>query len=129
MRLLGGCHGVIYVGRMSAGANSSRGAGKPRLLVLTPDFPPAPGGIQGLMGGLTAGLDGFDVRVVTFDEPGAPGFDAGVPYAVRRVGAPARLSRTRNVALNAAVLREARSFRPRVCLSGHIVTSPATAAL
>src|SRR5207244_6798995 len=58
---------VIYVARMrDAGARTVRGGpATPRLLVLTPDFPPAPGGIQVLTHRLVAGLEGFERRIVT----------------------------------------------------------------
>lgn len=127
---------------MPAGATTSRGAlpgtapseaeeqkQRPRLLVVTPDFPPQRGGIQALMGGLVAHLDGFDRRLVTLDSPQARDHDAGLAFPVRRVAAPGGTSVARNLALNAAALGEARRFAPAVCLAGHIVTSPATAVL
>jgi phosphatidylinositol alpha-1,6-mannosyltransferase len=120
---------VIYVGPVPAGATQNRGTGKPRLLVVTPDFPPARGGIQALMGGLVEDLKGFDVTVVALDSRGARDYDAGLDCRVRRVAAPARLAGARNIPLNAVVLREARRASPAVCLAGHIVTSPATAAI
>ena len=60
---------------------------KPRLLVLTPDFPPARGGIQVLAQRLAAGMTGLDARVVTTDSPGAERLDADSDLAVRRVRA------------------------------------------
>lgn len=101
---------------------------KPTVLVLTPDFPPAFGGIQLLMRRLVEHCTRLAPRVVTFDQPEAAAFDrpAGVP--VSRVPLPARLSRRRAVALlNAAALLEAARARPDVILSGHIALSPAAA--
>jgi phosphatidyl-myo-inositol dimannoside synthase len=99
---------------------------KPRLLVLTPDFPPAPGGIQLLAHRLAAGMSGFDTRVLALDGPGAASFDASGGLTVRRVRVDSRLGAAGPMAaLNAAALVEAWRFRPQVTLSAHIVSSPA----
>jgi phosphatidylinositol alpha-1,6-mannosyltransferase len=104
----------------------------PRLLLLTPDFPPAHGGIQVLSHRLAAGFADFDTRVVALDSPGAADFDAGSGVATRRVP-PGRLTgrgaAMRQLALNAHALREAARFAPHATLSMHIVTSPAATAL
>src|ERR1700691_4097883 len=102
---------------------------KPRLLLITPDFPAVRGGIQVLAQRLAAGLEGFDTRVVTLDSPGAAQFDVEGDVAVRRVRADERLGGRRNAPLNAVAFREALRFRPRVTLSAHIVTSPAAALI
>jgi len=103
---------------------------KPRLLVLTPDFPPAPGGIQLLTYRLAAGMSGFDTRVLALDGPGAASFDARGELAVRRLRVDNRLGGPgRMAALNAAALVEAWRFRPHVTLSAHILASPATAVI
>jgi phosphatidyl-myo-inositol dimannoside synthase len=96
----------------------------PRLLVLTPDFAPAFGGIQLVATRIVENLHRFEAHVVTFDEPGAAAFDrtAGVP--VRRTPRSS-IPRVSNLLLNAGALRDARSFRPDVILSVHIVTAPA----
>jgi phosphatidyl-myo-inositol dimannoside synthase len=101
----------------------------PRLLVITPDFPPARGGIQVLAHRLAAGLKGFETRVLALDSPGAARFDAASGLAVRRVRSGRRLGAGRNVVLNAFALVEALRFRPHVTLSVHIVASPAAAAV
>jgi phosphatidyl-myo-inositol dimannoside synthase len=104
-------------------------ASKPRLLVLTPDFPPGPGGIQVLAQRLADGIEGFQTRVLALDAPGAAQFDSGRPQAVRRIGAR-RLPRSgRTALLNAAALREAILFGPDVTLCIHMVASPAAAAI
>ncbi len=100
-----------------------------RLLVLTPDFPPARGGIQVLLHRLLTGLEGFDIRIVTLAGEGAGEFDAGSALSTRRVQVPARAGQLRNVALDAVALREAIAFRPALTLSAHIVTSPAAALI
>jgi phosphatidylinositol alpha-1,6-mannosyltransferase len=110
------------------GAGGRRGR-MPRLLVLTPDYPPARGGIQVLVHHLAAGLEGFETRVVTLDGVGAAVFDASSELSVRRVHADDRVGAARNVALNAQAMREAARHRPDLVLSAHIVTSPAAAAI
>ncbi|HEX5853622.1 MAG TPA: glycosyltransferase family 4 protein [Solirubrobacteraceae bacterium] len=101
----------------------------PRLLVLTPDFPPTPGGIQLLTHRIATGVAGLDTRVLALEEPGAASFDARGDLAVRRVRADGRLGSGRMVALNAAAVSEARRFRPDVTLSMHVVASPAAALI
>lgn len=101
---------------------------EPRVLVLTPDFPPAPGGIQLLMHRIVRHLHRLRVRVVTVDGPGARGFDATSGLEVRRGGSGAA-RRPAVAALNARSLREAARFRPAAVLSGHIVTAPAAALI
>jgi phosphatidyl-myo-inositol dimannoside synthase len=102
---------------------------RPRLLLLTPDYPPAHGGIQLLAHRLAEGLRGFQIRVVTLDAPGAAELDRASATTTRRVAAPARAPAVRNLTLNAAALREAASFRPHATLSMHIVASPAAAVV
>jgi len=133
--------GVIYVLRdvlatphgqwaaMPVRDGGEAAAGAPRLLVLTPDFPPDRGGIQALVGGLVAGLRDLHVHVVTLDAPGAATFDAGIGVPVRRIAADRRLRGARNLPLNAGALREAAGFRPQLALSAHIVTSPAAVVM
>jgi phosphatidyl-myo-inositol dimannoside synthase len=103
------------------------GGVKPRLLLLTPDYPPPAGGIQLVSERLAHRLDAFDVRVLALrgESTGPP--DADLP-AVRRIGA-ARLPHPARVALlNSAGAREALRRRPDVALSMHAVTAPAAVA-
>jgi phosphatidyl-myo-inositol dimannoside synthase len=104
-------------------------SGKPRLLVLTPDFPPAHGGVQIVVHRLARAMKGFQTEVVTFAQPGADGFDSAGELATRRVAHCAWAHRASVVALNATALRRALRFRPDVTLSAHIVTSPAAAVV
>jgi phosphatidyl-myo-inositol dimannoside synthase len=98
------------------------------VLVVTPDFPPAFGGIQLLLGRLVRSWTDLRPAVVTFDAPGAREFDASSPIPVRRVPAPRMLGRRASIGrLNAAALYEAVRRRPRVILSGHIVAAAAAA--
>jgi phosphatidylinositol alpha-1,6-mannosyltransferase len=100
-----------------------------RVLVLTPDFPPARGGIQVLVHRLACHARLTDMRVVTLDGPGGRLFDRGESLDVRRVR---RASAPRAISialLNGSAIRAAFAFRPHVVLSAHIVTSPAAAAI
>jgi phosphatidyl-myo-inositol dimannoside synthase len=104
---------------------------RPRLLVLTPDFPPAPGGIQQVVHRLAAGMGAFQTLVVALDDRDAAAFDEAGELAVRRVraggwrGRPLAPRAVRMAALNAAGVGESIRFRPQLTLSAHIVTSPA----
>jgi phosphatidylinositol alpha-1,6-mannosyltransferase len=100
---------------------------KPRLLLITPDFPPARGGIQVLAHRLATGLEGFETKVITRDSSEASKFDAADDLEVRRVKADRRLGGGRNLPLNAMAFLEACRFRPQATLSAHLVTSPAAA--
>ena len=96
----------------------------------TPDFPPAPGGIQVLAERLAGGLRRLRDAVVALRTPGAAGFDAAsAPRAC--AGSRARgLPRRRLALLNAAALRRGAAASGRMLtLSMHIVTSPAAAAI
>jgi phosphatidyl-myo-inositol dimannoside synthase len=104
-------------------------AGRPRLLLVTPDYPPAHGGIQTTAHRIAAGIAGFDIRVVAATVPGARAFDAEQAVRVTRAPGDRRLRAGRNVALNALALAQALRFRPDATLSLHLVASPAAAAI
>jgi phosphatidylinositol alpha-1,6-mannosyltransferase len=100
------------------------------MLVLTPDYPPAPGGIQLLVHRIVDNATRLRCRVVTLAMPGADLFDReitrGEVRRVRGLPGPKPLS---NLALNTRGVIEGVRYRPDVILSAHIVTSPAAAAL
>jgi phosphatidylinositol alpha-1,6-mannosyltransferase len=116
---------------------------KPRLLILSPDFPPDHGGVQTLVYELAMRLQGaFDVRVVTLvsdrsvsrqHEPIGTGtpheLDGVSELAIERVGARASSHAARILALNAAALRHAVRRRPDLTLSAHVIVSPAAFAI
>jgi phosphatidylinositol alpha-1,6-mannosyltransferase len=107
-------------------------ADRPRLLIITPDFPPAPGGIQLMAHRIAAGMDALQTRVLTLDCPGAERFDSDGPggsLRIERVHAGALPHSARTGLLNAAALRAAGRFRPDVTLSMHTVVSPGAAAI
>ena len=100
-----------------------------RVLVLTPDYPPAPGGIQLLVHRLVSNATRMEVRVVTLDSPRAAEFDVADGGDVRRVSRHGLSHRAAVLALNARAITEAIRFRPEAVLSGHIVVSPAAAVI
>lgn len=115
------------MGSMAPRATSP--GGRPRLLILTPDFPPSPGGIQVVAHRLAAGLHGFQRKVLAPDSPGAERFDAESSLDVRRVPRGGQLRGARNALLNAAAVAQALRFRPDLTLSVHVATSPAAAVI
>lgn len=95
---------------------------EPRVLLVTPDYPPARGGIQYLLHGIVRHATRVRFRVVTLGDGVGSIEEEGV--RVHRV--PGRGPHASTVALlNAHALAEARSWRPDVVLSGHIVMAPA----
>ncbi len=104
-------------------------AERPRLLIVTPDFPPDRGGIQVMAHRLASGIERFETRVVALERPGAARFDAEHALTVRRVGAARGPRSAGNALLNLQALTEALRFRPQAALSMHTVASPAVAAM
>ena len=113
----------------STAPSARRAGGPPRLLILTPDFPPAPGGIQVVAHRLATSLAGFETSVVTPAVEGAELLDSESGVPTLRVRGGGALRGGRNALLNAASLARAASLRPDVTLSAHIATSPAAAAI
>ncbi|MGD8717877.1 MAG: glycosyltransferase family 4 protein [Candidatus Zixiibacteriota bacterium] len=94
-----------------------------RYLVLTPDFPPEPGGVQTLLAGIAAGLAARnDVTVVAPASAGADEFDAGLIYRVRRYApSDSRVGRMANMARAATPL----AADCDVLFCGHVAAAPA----
>lgn len=105
------------------------GTGRPRLLVLTADFPPSRGGIQVLVHSLASRMEAFEVLVLAPHDEGSAAFDAAAGVPVHRVRLARGRSAQRVGALNAAALAAAARMRPDVVLCAHAVLSPAAAAL
>jgi phosphatidylinositol alpha-1,6-mannosyltransferase len=99
------------------------------VLVITPDYPPAHGGIQTLMGKLAELLPVPALELVTLNAPGADVYDAGRPVAVLRVRAGSGARRIRIAALSARALERATWRRPDVALLGHVAVAPVGALL
>src|SRR5215203_1532746 len=85
-----------------------------RALFVTPDFPPAQGGIQLLAHRLAKHLPSASVRVLTLHEEAAESFDRGSAVETMRVRVRAAPRAARIGALNASVLREGVVWRPSV---------------
>jgi phosphatidylinositol alpha-1,6-mannosyltransferase len=102
---------------------------KPRVLLITPDFPPSTGGIAVLLENLVAHAIGWDTRVLTFGQPDDARWDAGASAEIRRVSSTEADRRLGVALLNAAATREIAAFRPDVILAGHVVASIAAAPI
>jgi len=104
--------------------------GRPRILVLTPDFPPARGGIQVLIHRVVSGWERVVPTVVTLKADGCHAFDSALPYRVRRVTRAHGLPRQLEIGtLNAAAVAAGLRTAPDLVVSGHVVTAPAAMAL
>jgi phosphatidylinositol alpha-1,6-mannosyltransferase len=106
----------------------------PRLLLLTPDFPPAIGGIQLLLQRLVDGLaDDFDITVVTRRSPRIDGSTAASSSdrGSRAVRVRSTVATGKLGLVDANVLGLAVALRGAfdIVLSGHITTAPAAACL
>lgn len=99
---------------------------RPRVLLVTPDFPPATGGIQRLLGEIVARCAGWDTRVVTIAQAGDAQGGARVSVGGR---ASALLRPTRIARLNATGVWRGIGWRPDVVICGHVVASPAALVL
>ena len=99
-----------------------------RVLVITPDFPPRPGGIQQVAHKLVSHFANTTIQVLTLDAAGGQAWDAAHGHRVQRIST-VRDHRRAILRLNAAALTSARRFRPDVVLAMHIVAGPAAAAI
>jgi phosphatidylinositol alpha-1,6-mannosyltransferase len=102
----------------------------PGVVILTPDFPPRPGGIQTLLHRIASSLERYRPVVVTLGHGGAEekSFDRSQAFPIDRVRVRSGLHRAAIAALNARGLAEAMRRRPAAVLSGHIITGPAALA-
>lgn len=91
--------------------------------MLTPDFPPALGGIQRYLAEASAALARHhDVTVVTLAHPAAAAHDAALPYRVIRTRAG--WGGVRSAAALGEMSALARHARPDVAIAGHLATLP-----
>lgn len=103
---------------------------KPRVLVVTPDFPPAFGGIQRLMHRLVRHFTRVETRVVTLGCEGAEAFDQAEALSTVRTAGDTLIGHSAAIAaLNVRAVAEALRYRPHVVLSSHIFMTPATVAI
>lgn len=105
-----------------------RSKGHPRVLVITPDFPPAKGGIQILSHRVVSSFRILTPTVVTLGHRDAAAFDRSAGLRIIRVSRKGR-SVFATVSLNAAALSIALQEHSDVVLSTHIVASPVAALL
>lgn len=98
--------------------------------MLTPDFPPAVGGIQLLVQRLVAHWSfAPSTRVVTLRARGRHPVSAEGRHATIRVRHPPAGGQPAAIGLlNAVAIAEALRFRPRIILCGHLNTGPAALA-
>ena len=101
----------------------------PRVLVITPDFPPAKGGIQILSYRIVSSFTKVTPSVVTVGHPEAAAFDRGQAFEIVRARRQPGRKWFTTAGLNVTALNLARRERPDVVLSTHIVVSPAAALL
>lgn len=99
-----------------------------RVLAITPDYPPAMGGIQLLFHRVLKHATRLTTRVVTITPPSTNGAEMSDAEAVRRVRSLPD-HRLEVAAMNALAIREGYRFRPDVVFCAHIVASPAAALL
>jgi phosphatidylinositol alpha-1,6-mannosyltransferase len=100
-----------------------------RVLVVSPDYPPAKGGIQILTHRVVENFTEIDPTVVTLGSAGFAEFDRALPFTIHRVPV-SPLPRALDVMrLNAVAARIGVRMRPDVILCAHIIASPAAAAV
>ncbi|MEA2157523.1 MAG: phosphatidyl-myo-inositol dimannoside synthase [Solirubrobacteraceae bacterium] len=97
--------------------------------MVTPDYPPAVGGIQRLLHRATSALPNAETRVVTLRSDGWREFDRANPQPTRRFPRAPGAAMAANAAFNAQAVTGGLRWRPDVILNGHVVTGPACAAL
>jgi phosphatidyl-myo-inositol dimannoside synthase len=95
-----------------------------RVLLVTPEFPPARGGIQQVAFGLAEHLDA-ETRIVTL---ASRQNGAGTPN-VHRARSPTRSGPVAVAALNAAAVRDGLADPPDVIISLHLFAAPGALAL
>jgi phosphatidylinositol alpha-1,6-mannosyltransferase len=100
-----------------------------RVLVVSPDFPPAFGGIQRLIHRASLEFPDAEVRVLTLRAEGWREFDRTNRQHVRRFPAMPGPPALRNAVFNLQAVLGGLRWRPEVILAGHIVTGPACVAL
>ena len=93
-----------------------------RILLVTQDFLPLPGGIAVFLHHLCVGLTerGNSVTVLAKNMPGDDESDAGLPYPARRFALPRRLA---SVATAWQILRQCLVHRPDVIFLGHVMST------
>jgi phosphatidylinositol alpha-1,6-mannosyltransferase len=99
-----------------------------RVLAVTPDYPPAFGGIQLLFHRVLAHASRLQTRVVTIPPPAAGGRGPDPEEDVVRAPRIAD-HRLEVLLMNGLAIREAYRFRPDLVFCAHIVATPAAAVI
>lgn len=100
-----------------------------RVLLVSPDYPPALGGIQRLLHRITMAMPKAETRVLTLDHPGASDFDSNQQREIIRVPALSTRPAVRNTLFNLSAVLRAPQWKPDVILNGHVVAGPAAVFL
>jgi phosphatidyl-myo-inositol dimannoside synthase len=100
-----------------------------RVLVVSPDFPPAFGGIQRLVHRVSLEMPDAECRILTLRAEGWRQFDRGNPQSTARLPAMPGPAVARNAAFNLEAILGGLRWRPDAILVGHIVAGPACAVL
>ncbi len=91
-----------------------------KILIITEDFPPMPGGIASFLSELCNALSklGHQVRVQVKKMPGFEIFDRGQPYEFIRYDAPKRL---RSFVIGWHLIKQCIQQRPDIIFMGHVL--------
>jgi phosphatidylinositol alpha-1,6-mannosyltransferase len=100
-----------------------------RVLLVTPVFPPARGGIEAIAFRLATGMARHAVSVVALDEPGAAALDHDLRVPVARAPNEPRGGRGATIGLNRLAYATGRRTRSDVVLAMHVSATPAARAL
>ena len=100
-----------------------------RVLLISPDYPPALGGIQRLLHSITSAMPRAETRVVTLGHPRAADFDSCHDQHVKRLNVGISSAFLRNVVFNIGAIINVPNWKPDVILNGHIVSAPAATVL
>lgn len=100
-----------------------------RVLLVTPDYPPAHGGIQRLLHRITLAMPNAQTHVLTMHHADSAALDAAQKQPITRLRVPGSRPSVRNALFNAAAILRMPAWKPDVVLNGHVVTGPASAFL
>lgn len=104
-------------------------ASRPRVLLLTLDFPPGVGGIQEFLAQFCRHLAALQPAVIAPWHPAAVALDRTLPYPVRRIRFPWSRPASHLVPMAPAALGSVLRHRPSLIVCGHVVTAPLGLAL
>ncbi len=99
-----------------------------KLLILTEDFSPMPGGIATFLSELCKGLTrrGHEIKVLAHEMPDSARCDLKQPYSVIRYPVPGRLSSAR---IGYQILRQILKKKPDIIFLGHVFATRGSAVI